>query len=345
MTSKESFQDFSPETVAALRFGEERAQKRQRRQAGDIALNRYFDQKLEAALKEICVKNEIGEAFKEFVQNEKLRYSAGIAGKGAKDFRQLFQRKAELENEIGTLETLETNLVTERKLTRQLKVDLDVVSEESKKTSDALRASDEKYSALEKAHADLNDRFDRFIKNAHRIIQSFLRKIQDHSVFNSLKQYFVEINREIPQEMAPLKLDSISKGGAKISPDDLSWQSNEIKTTSVGINREFAQGIESLELNSIARGSRNFQRGSFLNEGSVADDPLKPGVKWNWHLKKLMSQLGNQPRGCGVDRWNAADAVTEIDAEDSIFEKSACWFDGTVNVPLKNVRRIVQFQF
>ncbi len=77
----EKLEDCSKETVAELRRGEERAMERQRRMAGDIAVNRFLDSVLERELKRMNRQQEIEEGFEAYVENEKKRYEAGKAEK------------------------------------------------------------------------------------------------------------------------------------------------------------------------------------------------------------------------------------------------------------------------
>lgn len=202
----ENLHAFSPVTVDELRKGEARAHKRQNRPAGDIALNRFFDVQLEAELIKSGYEKEIGEGFHEFVENEKRRYSAGAAGKGARSFRQLIERKTELENKVGSLESMSQQLTTEKAQKAKLEKSLRDAEKDLAQASGAFQEMDAKYSALEKAHATLKQRFNALRDAAYAVIQLLVEKLTKFSGLDLIKSHLKNINSFLDPEMPRLEI-------------------------------------------------------------------------------------------------------------------------------------------
>lgn len=90
----ESLAAISPATVKELEKAEKRAKERQNRPPGDFTLNRKADEVLEAALKDMKVTGldvaaVIDRGFREYVDNEKKRYAAAVAGRDPKDIKKM----------------------------------------------------------------------------------------------------------------------------------------------------------------------------------------------------------------------------------------------------------------
>lgn len=85
----EDFSEVSLATAAQLKKAEERAQKRQGRPPGDFTINRKADEVVGTALKELGYGELIDCGYREFVENEKKRYAAAIAGRDGKDLKMI----------------------------------------------------------------------------------------------------------------------------------------------------------------------------------------------------------------------------------------------------------------
>lgn len=85
----EDFKDISPATVQELAKAETRAMKRQNRPPGDFTLNRKADEVLEEAIRDLGFAGLVARGYREFVENEKKRYAAALAGRDPKEIEKM----------------------------------------------------------------------------------------------------------------------------------------------------------------------------------------------------------------------------------------------------------------
>lgn len=85
----EDFAKISPATAEELEKAEKRAMERQNRPPGDFSLNRKADEVVEVALVEMGFTELVDRGFREYVENEKKRYAAAIAGRDPKDIKKM----------------------------------------------------------------------------------------------------------------------------------------------------------------------------------------------------------------------------------------------------------------
>jgi len=85
----EDFAKISPATAEELEKAEKRAIERQNRPPGDFTLNRKADEVVEVALVEMGFAELVDRGYREYVENEKKRYAAAIAGRDPKDIKKM----------------------------------------------------------------------------------------------------------------------------------------------------------------------------------------------------------------------------------------------------------------
>jgi len=83
--------DISPATAEEVKKAVKRAQTRQGRPPGDFALNRKADEVVEAFLQRLGYSEEIERGYREFVENERKRYAAALAGRDGKEMKKIIE--------------------------------------------------------------------------------------------------------------------------------------------------------------------------------------------------------------------------------------------------------------
>jgi hypothetical protein len=193
----------SPATKKELEKAEKRAVERQNRPPGDFTLNRKADEVLEANLKDMKVAGLelvalIDRGFREYVDNEKKRYAAAIAGRDPKDAKKMIDLLDVNPGETPLEAT--RRLVDEREEKSQQISKLETEKDNLKQENEQLQTRVESLAEL-LAHSNLTDHDE---PDSDEKLTEILAPVPGESMELAAKRV-VEENENLRNEIAPLR--------------------------------------------------------------------------------------------------------------------------------------------